>query len=137
MYLYIDPQSVPVGPDVGFPQADLRPRLLFDDSGLWQTIHKLKAQVGSADPGIRTYAEAHGGLLAHELLRLQGEIPAPRPANLGGLAGWQRKRVMDFMETPRSRSMSDSAERVRSAPSFIGSRGRLQRAIAAALNEPR
>ena len=106
MYLYIDPQAVSVDPDLGFPQADLKPRLLFDDSGLWQTIHKLKAQVSSADPGDRMYAEALGGLLAHELLRLQGAIPASRPANRGGLAGWQRKRVMDFMEAHLAEDIS-------------------------------
>jgi len=106
IYLYIDPQAVPVDPDLGFPQADLKPRLLFDDSGLWQTIHKLKAQVGSTDPGDRMYAEALGGLLAHELLRLQGANPAPRPANRGGLAGWQRKRVIDFMEAHLAEDIS-------------------------------
>jgi AraC family transcriptional regulator len=106
IYLYIDPQAVPVDPDLGFPQADLKPRLLFDDSGLWQTIHKLKAQVGSADPSDRMYAEALGGLLAHELLRLQGAIPAPRPANRGGLAGWQRKQVIDFMEAHLAEDIS-------------------------------
>ena len=44
------------------------------------------------------YAEALGGLLAHELLRLDRATPASKPANRGGLAGWQQRRVMDFME---------------------------------------
>jgi AraC family transcriptional regulator len=106
IYFYIDPLAVPVDPDLGFPQADLKPRLLFDDSGLWQTIHKLKAQIGSADPGDHMYAEALGGLLAHELLRLQGVIPAARPANRGGLAGWQRNRVIAFMEAHLAEDIS-------------------------------
>ena len=106
IYLYIDPQAVPVDPDLRFPQVELKPRLLFDDNGLWQIVHKLKAQVGSADPGDGMYAEALGGLLAHELLRLQGAIAAPRPANRGGLAGWQRKRVIDFMETHLAENIS-------------------------------
>jgi AraC family transcriptional regulator len=96
--LYIDPQAVPVDPDLRFAEAELEPRLLFEDDGLWQTVLKLKAQIGSTDPRDRMYAEALGGLLAHELLRLDGAIPAPRPANRGGLAGWQQRRVMDFME---------------------------------------
>ena len=96
--LYVDPHAVPVDPDLGFAEADLQPRLLFEDSGLWNTVLKLKAQIGSADPADRMYAEALGGLLAHELLRLDGATPASRPANRGGLAGWQQKRVMDFME---------------------------------------
>jgi AraC family transcriptional regulator len=96
--LYIDPQAVPVDPDLRFAEAELQPRLLFEDSGLWETVVKLKAQIGSADPGDRLYAEALGGLLAHELLRLQGASPASSPADRGGLARWQQKRVMDFME---------------------------------------
>jgi AraC family transcriptional regulator len=95
--LYIDPQTVPVDPDLGFAEADLQPRLLFEDSGLWETVLKLKAQIGSADPGDRMYAEALGGLLAHELLRLHRAIPASRPADRGGLAKWQQRRVTDFM----------------------------------------
>ena len=96
--LYIDPQTVPVDPDLGFAEADLQPRLLFEDNSLWQTVLKLKALIGSADPGDRMYAEALGGLLAHELLRLDRATPAARPASRGGLAGWQQRRVMDFME---------------------------------------
>jgi AraC family transcriptional regulator len=96
--IYIDPQTVLVDPDLRFAETDLQPRLLFEDSGLWQTVLKLKAQMGSVDPGERMYADALGGLLAHELLRLDGGIPASRPIDRGGLAGWQQKRVMDFME---------------------------------------
>src|SRR5262249_40150390 len=85
-------------PDLRFAEHDLPPRLLFEDGGLWQTVRKLKALIGSTDPSERMYAEALGGLLAHELLRLHGATPASRPAARGGLAGWQQKRVMDFME---------------------------------------
>jgi AraC family transcriptional regulator len=65
-------------------------------------------KIGSADQGNRMYAEALGGLLAHQLARLQGEIPAPGPppANRGGLAGWQRKRIMDFMEAHLAEDIS-------------------------------
>src|SRR6202023_3866278 len=87
--LYIDPQTVPVDPDLGFAEADLQPRLLFEDNSLWQTVLKLKALIGSADPGDRMYAEALGGLLAHELLHLNGAIPASRRADRGGLARGQ------------------------------------------------
>jgi AraC family transcriptional regulator len=104
--LYIDPQAVAIDPDLRFAEADLQPRLLFEDSGLWETVLKLKAQIGSADPGDRMYAEALGGLLAHELLHLNGAIPAPRRADRGGLARWQQKRVTDFMEEHLAGDMS-------------------------------
>jgi AraC family transcriptional regulator len=87
-----------VDPDRRFADAELLPRLLFEDSSLWETIFKLKTLIGSADPGNRMYAEALGGVLAHELLRLHGGMPAARPANRGGLAVWQQRRVLDFVE---------------------------------------
>src|SRR5262245_15460984 len=46
--LYIDPHTVPVDPDFRFAEAELQPRLLFEDAGLWATVRKLKAQIGSA-----------------------------------------------------------------------------------------
>jgi AraC family transcriptional regulator len=104
--LYIDPRAVPADPDLGFAEADLRPRLLFEDSGIWQTILKLKAQISSANPSDRLYAEALGGLLAHELLRLHGAIPASKPVNSGGLAGWQQRRVIEFMEEHLAENVS-------------------------------
>jgi AraC family transcriptional regulator len=96
--LYIDPQAVLADPDLRFAEADLQPRLLFEDSGLWETVLKLKAQIGSADPGDRMYADALGGLLAHELLRLDGATSPSRRADRGGLAAWQRRRLVDFVE---------------------------------------
>ncbi len=116
--LYIDPQTVPVDPDLGFAEADLQPRLLFEDSSLWQTVLKLKAQIGSGDPSDHMYAEALGGLLAHELLRLHGATPASRPANRGGLAGWQQRRVIDFMEEHLAEAISLNVSRAIEPVSF-------------------
>jgi AraC family transcriptional regulator len=107
--IYIDPQTVLIDPTLRFAEVDLQPRLLFEDSALWQTVLKLKAQIGSIDPGVRMYADALGGILAHELLRLNGGIPAPRPADRGGLAGWQQKRVVDFMEEHLAEDISLNA----------------------------
>src|SRR5215470_2892051 len=105
--LYIDPQAVPVDPDFRFAEAELQPRLLFEDAGLWETVRKLKAQIGSADPAARLYAEALGGLLSIELLRLlQDGAPASRPSPRGGLAAWQQKRVVDFIEEHLSEDVS-------------------------------
>lgn len=96
--LYLDPREVPVAPDLGFAEADLEPRLLFENDSLWQTVSKLKALIGSVDPADRLYAEALGGLLAHELLRLHGKTPSSRSVERGGLAAWQQKRIAEFME---------------------------------------
>jgi AraC family transcriptional regulator len=98
LLLYIDPQAVAVDPELRFAQADLAPRLLFEDDELWQTAFKLKALIGSREPGDRLYAEALGGVLAHELLRLDDQTRPAREVQRGGLAQWQQKRVVEFMQ---------------------------------------
>jgi AraC family transcriptional regulator len=116
--LYIDPATVAVDPDFRFDEADLQARMLFDDSGLWQTVAKLKGQIGSGDPSGGLYAEALGGILAHELLRLHGKIPASTPSHRGGLATWQQRRIIDFMEEHLEEvvTLNTLAELVRLSP---------------------
>jgi AraC family transcriptional regulator len=96
--VYIDPRTAAVDPDCRFDEVDLQARMLFENSGLWQTITKLKAQIGSGDPASRLYAEALGGVLSHELLSLNGTSPPSRQNHRGGLAGWQQRRITDFVE---------------------------------------
>jgi AraC family transcriptional regulator len=96
--VYIDPRLIAVDPDCRFDEVDLRPRMLFEDIDLWQTVGKLKAQIGGRDPSSRLYAEALGGVLAHELLLGNGTIDVSKQAHRGGLAMWQQKRIVDFME---------------------------------------
>jgi AraC family transcriptional regulator len=96
--LYIDPQAVLVDPDLRFAEVELQPRLLFEDRAIWETVLKLKAQIGSDDPTDRMYADSLGGVLAHELLRLNGNIQSSRGSSPGGLATWQQRRVLEFME---------------------------------------
>src|SRR5262249_36912641 len=90
--LYIDPHALPADPDLRFAEAELEPRLLFEDAGLWDTLAKLKALIGSDDPTDSMYADALGGLLAHELLRLQRKTPRSKPsARRGGAAGREER----------------------------------------------
>jgi AraC family transcriptional regulator len=104
--LYIDPASVAVDPDCRFDEADLEARMLFDDDGVWQTIAKLKGLIASGDPSATLYAEALGGILAHELLRLQGRNRSSSPKSRGGLAAWQQRTIMEFMEAHLTESVS-------------------------------
>jgi hypothetical protein len=67
-----------VDPDLRFAEVELQPRLLFEDRAIWETVLKLKAQIGSDDPTDRMYADSLGGVLAHELLRLNGNIQSSR-----------------------------------------------------------
>jgi len=96
-FFYIDPHLLAVDPAFRFATIDFRPRVFFDDDFLWQIALKLKAQIGSAKPN-RMYAEALGAVLAHELVRLNGDAPPAKPAARGGLAAWQQKRIADFIE---------------------------------------
>jgi AraC family transcriptional regulator len=94
---YIDPSLMVADPG-GVPAAtDLRPRLFFDHDGIWETVLKLKTQIGSADACDRRYAEALSAVLAQEIVRLEHRAPARIPMR-GGLAAWQQRRIVEFIE---------------------------------------
>jgi AraC family transcriptional regulator len=94
---YIDPSLLLLDAGRAIAARDLRPRLFFDDDSMWQTVLKLKAQIGSGEAGDRLYAEALGLVLAHEILRLDDGAPVPLPMR-GGLAAWQQRRIVEFIE---------------------------------------
>jgi AraC family transcriptional regulator len=95
--LYIDPSKLLIDAGRGAATSELRPRLFFDDEGMWQTVLKLKAQIGNSDAGGRLYADALGAVLAHEIIRLDDGGPALIPMR-GGLAAWQQRCVVEFIE---------------------------------------
>jgi AraC family transcriptional regulator len=94
-YLYIDPHSPLIDPELRFSEIEFKPRLFFFDHNIWETALKLKTQV--ENPGSSGYAEALGHVLAHELVQLHHGSSAAL-AFRGGLAGWQKKRVADHIE---------------------------------------
>jgi AraC-like DNA-binding protein len=96
-YFYIDPKN-PLFEDLRFNEIDFSPRLFFTDSDLWQLAAKLRVAAARGGDSLNHYGEALVVLLGHELTRLNGESPQPRIVNRGGLGGWQRKRVIDFIE---------------------------------------
>jgi AraC family transcriptional regulator len=94
-YLYIDPAGPLVDPELRFSEIEFKPRLFFFDRNIWETALKLKMQV--ENPVSSGYAEALGLVLAHELVQMH------RGASIvsvwrGGLAGWQKKKVFDYIE---------------------------------------
>jgi AraC family transcriptional regulator len=98
MYLYIDPQPALLGSSFSPTDLALRPRLFFFDQYLWDTAARLKALADDPAPGHRHYAETLGRVLLHALAALDrapgsGDAPAR-----GGLAGWQRKRVAEYID---------------------------------------
>ncbi len=105
-YFHIDPGSALVEPEAAFAEAELAPRLFFDDPVLRQTALKLEALIEAGRPGSRLYAEALGSVLAHELLRLNGGTVRSEPPMRGGLAGWQRRLVTQYIEENMSEHIS-------------------------------
>jgi AraC family transcriptional regulator len=94
---YIEPGMLEIEAGRGAAASEFRPRLFFDDDGIWQTVLKLKARIGSAETADRLYAEALGAVLAHEIVRLEDGAPALLPMR-GGLAAWQQRRIVEFIE---------------------------------------
>jgi AraC family transcriptional regulator len=96
-YFYIDPQGPLIDPALHFAETEFKPRLFFFDKDLWETAQKLKEQAKDPD-GTRQYAEALSVVMVHELLRLNSTaVPAKRSFR-GGLAGWQEKKVAQYIE---------------------------------------
>ena len=94
-FFYIDPRGPLLEEELRFADVDFQPRLFFDDPVLWKIALRLKAE---AETGARLprYGDALGILLGHELVRLNS-TPS-RGYALGGLSGWQQKKVADFIE---------------------------------------
>lgn len=115
--LYIDPRGPLLDPSMGFDRVDFRPQLFFFDQAIWETVQKLKAEIARDQPDGGYYAEALGRVLCHELMRLNGT--ASRPAGQsGGLAEWQKKRLIDYIEAnlDQTISLATMAEIVRLSP---------------------
>ena len=97
-YFYIDPRGPLIDPELRFAETEFKPRLFFFDKDLWETASKLKAQSENPGLGQRQYAEALSIVMAHELLRLNKSAVLAKRHIRGGLAGWQEKKVAQYIE---------------------------------------
>jgi len=95
---YIDPQGPLLDDELRFSEIEFQPRLFFADAELWRIAMKLKEEALKGENGMRHYSEALVVLLAHELVRLNNSGDSAAPIARGGLAGWQQKRVADYIE---------------------------------------
>jgi len=94
---FIDADWPLLDPELHSAAAQPRPQLFLDSASIEATADKLKALIGSKDPGDRLYADSLCAVLQYELFRLAcGTAGARRPK--GGLAPWQEKRVRDYIE---------------------------------------
>lgn len=102
---YIDPQGPLLDDALRFNEIDFQPRLFFADAELWRIAMKLKDEVLKGENGMRNYSEALVVMLAHELVRLNNSGQAASGVARGGLAGWQQKRVADYIEAHLSENV--------------------------------
>jgi len=93
IHLHIDPAGPLLDQQLRFSEVEFKPRLFFEDRDLLETTLKLKTQIDKPQPNI--YAQALGVVLTYELIRLNAMgIQAPH----GGLAAWQQKRLIEYID---------------------------------------
>jgi AraC family transcriptional regulator len=98
MCLYIEPPGQFELFGAANISGSLKPKLLFEDPVLWETVSKLKGLIESAHVVNQHYLAAVGTVLCHELSQIMsGQTTPQRPAR-GGLAAWQLRVVTDYID---------------------------------------
>jgi AraC-like DNA-binding protein len=97
-YFYFDPAKLAINADLGVTELPFSPRLFFEDNGLWDLAVKLTTSIEGDGSVHRPYVEALGVLMAHELMRLHTGEPAAKREVRGGLAAWQERTMVAYIE---------------------------------------
>jgi AraC family transcriptional regulator len=92
LVFYLDPEKVRVSSGKMPAEGTVALRLFFEDARLWATVVKMKELIDSAADD-QQYFEALGLVLIHEIVRLKS-----RSLECGGLAGWQRRTVAQYVD---------------------------------------
>jgi len=71
-----------------------------------QTALKLATLIEDGDPGHRQYLEALGVVLAHELVRINAGADRAEAQPSGGLAAWQRRKAVTYIEEHLAEAIS-------------------------------
>jgi AraC family transcriptional regulator len=97
-YFYFDPAAFAINADLSVTELPFSPRLFFEDNELWDLAFRLTTSIEGDGSLHRPYVEALGVLMAYELIRLHTGEPTARPAVRGGLAAWQERTVVAYIE---------------------------------------
>jgi AraC family transcriptional regulator len=98
VFFYFEPSRLAMSPELGVSSLPLAPQLFFEDRALMETALKLATLIENGGSDQRRYIEALGVVLAHELVRIStGRPVAEAPIN-GGLAAWQRRKAVAYIE---------------------------------------
>jgi AraC family transcriptional regulator len=106
IYFYFDPAKVLFDLEPNDSDVLHAPRLFFEDTALWQTALKLGRLLDAPDANSGLCLEALGIILAHELVRPEAAQHHTGPRARGGLAGWQKRTVVDFIEENLAENIS-------------------------------
>jgi AraC family transcriptional regulator len=106
IYFYFDPEKVLFDLEPGESDVLQAPRLFFDDVAVWQTALKLGRLLDAPDASSGLCFEALGIILTHELVRPETAWHRAEPRARGGLAGWQQRTVVDFIEENLAENIS-------------------------------
>jgi AraC family transcriptional regulator len=97
-YFYFDPAALAINADLSVTELPFSPRLFFEDNELWDLAFRLTTSIEGDGSLHRPYVEALGVLMAHELIRLHTGESTARPEVRGGLAAWQERTVVAYIE---------------------------------------
>jgi AraC family transcriptional regulator len=98
LFVYLDQANLDFKCDCDAADVLLSPRLFFEDPALWNTVLKLKRSLENEALTGRSYAEAIGAVLVHELTCLNRAAPSGIRPVRGGLAPWQQRIVAEHIE---------------------------------------
>jgi AraC family transcriptional regulator len=120
-FFYFNPARLASRPELDFSGVSCAPRLFFEDSALWDTAVKLRTLIESDGSDHRLYIEALGIVLAHELMRLNTRRGHAEAQVHGGLAAWQRRKAIDYIEEHLAEpiSLARLAQLVRLSPNYF------------------
>ena len=122
VFFYLDPARLASSRELSFSSSSFAPRLFFEDRALWDTALKLRTLIERGGSDHRLYVEALGIVLVHELARLDTERGcAVAQVHGGGLAAWQRRKAVDYIEEHLAESISLAAlaQLVRLSPNYF------------------
>jgi AraC family transcriptional regulator len=98
IFFYLNPSQLVAGPELALWRLSLAPQLFFEDCALIETALKLATLIESGGLDHRRYQEALGVVLAHELVRINVGRRGAQTPNSGGLAAWQRRKAIAYIE---------------------------------------
>jgi len=98
VFFLLNPAQLAISPQTGLSSLSLAPRVFFEDRPLMETALKVAALIENGGSDVQAYVEALGVVLAHELARINSGRQVAEARINGGLAAWQRRKAVAYIE---------------------------------------